>query len=119
MPNARSYGGAHELSASEALAIAVRAHQAGDLDTAELLYGRILEIAPTQPDALHFLGMLNSQRGRHERAVELIRRSIAIEPSLASSHNNLGNVLAAQGLFEESAEAYAAALRLAPDWADT
>jgi predicted TPR repeat methyltransferase len=118
MANEPSEAEALELTLSEALIVAVRAHQAGDLDTAETLYGRILDLAPAQPDALHFLGLLNSQRGHHERAVELIRHSIAIEPGLPASHNNLGNVLTAQGMLEASIEAYGAALRLAPDWAD-
>ena len=37
---------------------AVEVHQAGQLDAAEALYRRTLQMQAGQPDALHFLGVL-------------------------------------------------------------
>ena len=82
-----------ELSLGEALSLAVHAHREGYLDNAELLYRRILEVAPEQSDAMHFFGVLLHHRGRSGEAVELIRRSIALDPGTADRYNNLGNVL--------------------------
>jgi hypothetical protein len=53
-----------ELSLSDALSLAIYLHRSEQWDDAELLYRRILEAAPEQPDALHFLGVLSHQRGR-------------------------------------------------------
>ncbi|HTO39436.1 MAG TPA: tetratricopeptide repeat protein [Rhizomicrobium sp.] len=71
---------------------AMRAHRADELDTAEKLYREILKSRPTQPDALHYLGVLCHQRGRSGEAVELIGRALSITPQHPDAHNNLGNV---------------------------
>jgi predicted TPR repeat methyltransferase len=107
-----------ELSVSEAISLAVRAHQLGHLDDAQLLYRRILDAAPEEPNAMHFLGVLLHQRDRSDEAVELIRRSIALDPSLADRHNNLGNVLVEREQFAEAAAAYRQAIALFPGHAD-
>jgi predicted TPR repeat methyltransferase len=104
-----------ELSIPQALMLAANLHQSGDLDNAETLYNRILEVTADHPDALHFLGLLNHERARSETAIKLIRRSIEIAPELPASRNNLGNVLAAEGRDVEAEEAYRAALRLNPN----
>ena len=74
------------------LADAMRAHQAGDLDTAERLYGEVLALHAAQPDAMHFLGVLAHQRGRSDEAVALIGAALKIVPRHPDAHNNLGNV---------------------------
>src|SRR5437868_135703 len=69
-----------ELSLEDALLFAIGLHRSGELDDAEKLYRRILEVAPDQPDGLHFLGVLLHQRGQSDAALELIQKSIAIAP---------------------------------------
>lgn len=71
---------------------AMQAHQDDDLDTAERLYGEVLEQRVAQPDALHYLGVLYHQRGRSDEAVELIRTALRITPNHPDAHNNLGNI---------------------------
>jgi len=66
----------------------------------------ILQRAPEQADALHFLGVLRHTQGRTEEAVALIHRSLAIIPDNATAWNNLGNVLLLAGRAEEAADAY-------------
>ena len=66
-----------QLGPSDAVMLAIAMHRANGLDDAEMLYQRILEVAPANADALHFMGVLQHQRGRSERALDLIRRSIA------------------------------------------
>ena len=60
---------------SEALAIAIRHHQAGRLQAAGQIYQQILEAEPDQADAWHLLGVIHAQTGNHQRAVECIRRA--------------------------------------------
>ena len=51
-------------------------HQAGRLTEAEACYRRILVTQPGHADALHLLGVIAHQAGRHDLAVELIRKAI-------------------------------------------
>ena len=101
-------------SGSEALAQAIQLHRQGQLDTAEALYRRVLQRDSRQIEALHFLGVLNSQRGRHSDAVEWIRQALDIDPRYADAWNNMGNVLAALDRWDEAADAYRRASELAP-----
>jgi len=104
-----------ELSVPEALGLALQCHQGGDLNAAERIYNAVLELAPDQPDALHFLGILMHQRGQSEGGIQLIRRAIAEAPDNPGMRNNLGNILYQVDRFEEAAAAYTAALGLAPE----
>lgn len=107
-----------EMSLDEAIRYAVELHRSRQLDGAETLYRRILAVAPEQPDALHFLGLLNFQRGRPDEAVALIGRAIEAQPGYPDFHSNLGNVYTALGRVEEAADSYARALALDPQRAD-
>jgi predicted TPR repeat methyltransferase len=107
-----------ELTIDEALQVAMELHRLGQLDNAELLYGRILEAAPEHPDAMHFLGIALHQRGRNQEAIGWIERSIALDPAAAGRHNNLGNVLLELERQDEAAQAYRQAIALSPDHAN-
>src|SRR5947207_5863 len=67
----------------QSIRAAIDHHQAGRLQKAEQLYRQVLAISPDNPDALHFLGMLAHQAGRSDTAVELMRRSIAVNNGVA------------------------------------
>ncbi|HMD55753.1 MAG TPA: tetratricopeptide repeat protein, partial [Phycisphaerae bacterium] len=73
---------------------------------------------PNHADALHLLGVIAYQKQKNEVAFELIGRAIAIDPSIAMYHNNLGNSLRAMGQLEQAAEAYRRAIHLQPDYAE-
>ena len=103
-----------EVSIADALALAIRLHRSANLDAAEMIYRRVLEAVPDQPDALNFLGVLTHQRSDSATAVELIRHSIAIDPSLPDRHVNLGNILAECGQLDKAAEAYRQAIACSP-----
>ena len=81
----------------EALAIAVQHHQAGRLQAAEQIYRQILAVEPNHADALHLLGVIAHQTGKHEVAVETIRRAIGLKGNVAAFHVNLGNALMTKG----------------------
>lgn len=78
----------------------------------------MLEGEPRHFDALHFLGVIAYQQGRHAEAVELISRAIGIDQRQPAAHSNLGNALEALGELERAAAAYGEALALHPDFAD-
>jgi tetratricopeptide (TPR) repeat protein len=77
----------------------------------------VLQKAPDHVDALHLLGVLASERGRHQRAIQLIRRALAIAPEFPAALANLGNALNALGKRTQAVDAYARAIALKPDYA--
>src|SRR5207248_3677367 len=81
-------------------------HQQGQLGDAERLYHEVLAIAPDQPDALHFLGVLESQRGQHEAGLALMARAIAINPRNAAAQYNRANVLRDMGRHQDAIAGY-------------
>ena len=97
--------------------IAVQHHQAGRLADAEGTCRQILGQEPNHPDALHLLGVLASQAGQPEVALDLIRRAIAGSPGSASFHSNLGLVLSGLGRMDEAIAAQQRALQIRPDFA--
>ena len=102
------------LSLEEALGLGVNLHRSGRLPEAEILYRRVLEACPDQPDACHFLGLLAHQRGQREEAVALICKAIALAPGHADAHNNLGNVFKEQGNLAEAQACFRRVIDLGP-----
>lgn len=103
---------------AEAMALAVEHHQAGRLAEAESIYEQVLAAAPNHADALHLLGVVNSQRGRHEAAIDYIGRAIRLNPDQAVYHGNLGLAYRGLGRLEEAEASYRQALARQPDFAD-
>lgn len=97
---------------------ALRHHENGQKMEAERIYRQILEIDAHHADSLHLLGVIAFQDGRHQDAVEMIRKAIAINPRAGFYYSNLGNALQAQGKPKEAIECYQHSLRLAPGLAD-
>ena len=76
---------------------AVSMHRAGRFAEAEAIYHSVLKADPVQPDALHFLGLLEQQRGRNHEAALLIHRATEVAPGYTDAFKNLGNVLDEMG----------------------
>ena len=93
-------------------------HRSGNLQQAELNYRQILLIDPLHADALHLLGVIALQVGRHELAIEQIRSALRARPTLAEAHCNLGVALAAIGRLQEAVACFRQAMHLKPDYAE-
>ncbi len=103
---------------SETFAIAIQHHQGGRLQAAEQIYRQILAAEPNQPDALHLLGVIAHQVGKHEVAIETIGRAIRLQGSVASYHNNLGEAYRALRRISEAVACYRRAVELKPDYVE-
>jgi len=103
-----------EITVGEAMQMALAFQQRGQLDDAEKVYQRVLEVAPHHPDVMHFYGVLLHQLGRSEEAIAIIERSLTLEPDRAECYNNLGIILRAVERYEEAAAAYTRATELDP-----
>jgi protein O-GlcNAc transferase len=102
---------------AQALQKATALHVAGDLEAAEARYAAILEASPQQFGALHLLGVIRSQQGRHEEAAELIGAALRQDWRSPDAHYNLGISLAALGRHDDAIGRFETAIRAKPDFA--
>jgi tetratricopeptide (TPR) repeat protein len=93
-------------------------HQLKQFSQAEEIYRQVLEIEPTNSDALHLLGVIAHQTSHHQRAVDLIRLAIEINPYVASYHSNMGTSLKELKQVDAAIASYDKAIALKPDYAE-
>jgi predicted TPR repeat methyltransferase len=103
-----------ELTVDQAIELAKGLQQRLALEEAERIYRRILAHLPEHPDALHFLGLLQHQRGRPEEAVRIISEALRIAPEYVDAHNNLGNIYREQERLKEAESCYRRVIELNP-----
>lgn len=89
-------------------------HRAGDIARAEVQYKRALAAAPGDPRAMHLLGLAAFDKGRPERALQLIAKALARAPANADFLHSAGHVLQSLGRFDEAANHYRGALDADP-----
>ncbi len=104
-----------ELTVDQAIELAKGLQQRLALDEAESIYRRILKHIPEHPDALHFLGLLQHQRGRPEEATRLISQALRVAPEYTDAHNNLGNIYREQDRLNEAEACYRQVIELNPE----
>lgn len=102
------------LSIDQAIRLAMELHKQSKLDQAEGIYREVLAAAPNHPDALHYLGLMQYQRGRVDDAVQAISAALAVAPEYVDAHNNLGNIHMEQKRFEKAEACYRRTVELAP-----
>jgi len=83
---------------------AANAFQAGDYDEAEQLCLEVVQQTPVYANIYNMLGFIYCQRNSPEKAIELFRHALSINPKYTEAQLNLAITLADIG-------AYAAALR--------
>jgi len=64
--------------------------QAGRIDEAETIYLDVLQYAPTESNAHHFLGVIYRDRGQLDKAIRSITTAITLSAAEASYYNSLG-----------------------------
>jgi len=94
-------------------------HQSGDFAGAEEMFLRILEQQPEHANALHLIGLGRLQSGDPGAALDYIERSIAVDGSVSSFHNNLSLVLQALNRVDEAILALEHAIDIDPDQPDS
>jgi tetratricopeptide (TPR) repeat protein len=92
--------------------------QSGRLMQAEEVCRHVLRSDPAHAPALHLLGVLAHQVGRHNEAISWIRQAIASNPDNAEFHYNLGVAQQFHGRIEDSVVSYRQALELEPNRAE-
>jgi predicted O-linked N-acetylglucosamine transferase (SPINDLY family) len=99
----------------DGLAQALEFHQSGQLRAARELYRRILQTDEEHADAWHLLGVLESQNGNAQIAIDFIQRAIALRPTDHVFHSNLGATFQTCQDFERAVSCFRRAVELNPD----
>lgn len=94
------------------------AQRAGQLEKAAMLYRRVLQRVPNQPDALYLLGLVVQKGGQHAEAVELFARATRANPKLARAHLQRGFSLNSLEQPEAATAAFQAAIAGEPNLAE-
>ncbi|MCG8543850.1 MAG: tetratricopeptide repeat protein [Alphaproteobacteria bacterium] len=100
------------------LEVGLQHHQSGRFREAEQIYREVLEADPDEPDANYLLGMLVSQAGDKEAAIERITRSIRVRPGFPPVHNNLGTIYEEVGQQDKAVASYRRAIQLDSNMAE-
>jgi tetratricopeptide (TPR) repeat protein len=103
---------------AEFMGTGLKHHQAGRLAEAEACYRHVLAGQPNHADALHLLGVVAHQTGRHDLAIELIGQAIKRNGRNPNYLYNLGVTLQDHGKPAEAVAAYREAIRIKPDYAE-
>jgi tetratricopeptide (TPR) repeat protein len=74
----------------------------GDLDRAEGIYKRLIEISPDHPFASFDLGYIYIEKKQFDKAVELCQKAVEIDPGNIHAHHALGNIYKKSGRYEEA-----------------
>ncbi len=106
------------MTINNRLKAAKELHSQGKLREAKEMYHAILKDSPIEVSALHFLGVIASQHGDHNTALDLISKAITYAPGRALFHFNYGVVLHRMGEYEKARSSYDEALALRPQFAD-
>jgi Tfp pilus assembly protein PilF len=89
--------------------------QQAQIDSARLLFERVLGIDSTSPAAHYRLGMLYEFEGRPTEAEESYRRALRHDSTSDAAHLNLGQLLGKTGRYEDAMVHFDAALRHSSD----
>ncbi|HET9483902.1 MAG TPA: putative 2OG-Fe(II) oxygenase [Xanthomonadales bacterium] len=99
-------------AAMQHLRAAAAAFEARDFATAQLAARSALQLAPQSADAYNLMGLIEFQRGEHELARDIFRRTVELNPRYANAWHNLSGVLAELGDEAAAVDAAATALEL-------
>ena len=83
-------------------------------DEAERRFAEAAALAPSNPDAHYFLGVVLERRKQLDQAVAAYRRAIELAPSMAEAHDRLGFTLGLQGHVDQARASFARAVALNP-----
>jgi len=94
------------------------AHRRGEFSDAVRLYMKVLKRVPQELTALSLLADAQLNLGKNTRALETIRRALAIKPDMPSAWMVQGSAQRRMGHFDSAITSLEKALELNPDYVD-
>jgi len=104
------------LTTEEILALAVQNHQKNNLQVAEKLYKKVLNINSNDLQSNFLLGTLSAQTKKFDIAKQLLNKAIEINPNYIDAHNNLGLVFNQLGEHHKAKSCYEKAIEINPNY---
>lgn len=93
-------------------------HQQGKILEAKPIYESVLKAFPQHADAMNLLGVIANQLGNSAQAIQLISKSIQLNPNEVGYRINFANVLRALNQFEAALENINHVIHVNPNIAD-
>lgn len=109
---------AETTNSAHLIATALQHHQSGRFPEARAIYMQVLADDPDNFDALHLLGVLAHQVGKHDIAVDLIEKAVRQNDGNAVAYNNLGEAYKGLRRLQDAERSYRRALEIKPDFAE-
>ena len=101
--------------ADEHMASALAYFRAGRTDKAEAGYKKVVKKDPQHAGAHHMLGVIARQKGKEERAVQLLIKAAKLDPQRPEILCDLGNAFKALGRHKDAIKAHRMVLTLLPN----
>jgi protein O-GlcNAc transferase len=106
------------MDSSKTIQSALAEHQAGNLTKAEDLYRKVLTVQPENFYALHYLGVLYTQLGQYDPAINHLEKALQVNPSDADTYYNLAIAFQGKGQIDDALKTYQKTVQLNPQNAD-
>ena len=90
----------------------------GKLKTAKYVFRRALELAPSDPDLLYYLALVEDRDGHMAPAkvLAMYGKVLAVKPDYPEALNNVGMIFYATRNYQQASEKFGEAVRYAPDF---
>ena len=110
----KALSGRVNITPAKAIEMAGLLYSRRQLPQAVRVCRQVIEARPANGDAHNILGVTLSAMGRHDDAIESLRRAVKINGAAPSYHANLGEVLRVAGRTDEAMKALEEAVRIDP-----
>lgn len=97
---------------------AVNCLQNNNDQSAELFLKQAVKLAPKNPDALRFFGIIEAKRQNFNEALSYFQKALKQAPRDVFVNSNIGNVLSELKRYEEALAAYDKAISIEPHYAE-
>ena len=104
-----------ESNIIDLLKTAIKEHQKGKLDKAEMLYREVLNTEPRQSDANHNLGLILTSKNKIKEALILLKVATEVNPNIEQYWISYINALIKQNRLEEAETIYKKILTQQPE----
>ena len=105
-----------DLTVKEAFALAIQNHQNNNLQDAQNLYNKILEIDPNHSQTLNNLGAIFKELKAYKKAKSCYEKAIEINPKYLDAQYNLGIVFQGLGDRQKAKDFYEKAIEINPKY---